>query len=347
MKKIYTAFVSSEYEHLRHIRKEIIDKLLDYAILPICMEHFTLAANGGKEALYNLIDDSDFFILLLSDEYGSLAEDGKSWTEHEYDYAVQQKKPILAIRFPEFEELNSLPEEKLTDNQRHLLEFGKKVSFAQKTDNNPENTKNIISKFVDRYKPDASGWLKNEDYETCPEKLNEWKKAHNALDISGLWYHVHLNDEDHNYIRTGTVRIVQDFNPCNYKDIHIEGQNYNVDHYNEAEKTIYENKMKSSKFNGDYILNDNGELTGIFKVRRTFTGDFNNIPVERGDKKGMHEFSIDVTPPEQTTEYFDGDFYDFAPSPKHGRIFIFRTKEARDAFVMEQRSDIIEKRNPQ
>ena len=92
--KIYLAFISSEYERLRKQRNAIIDILLDFDIMPIGMEHFTTSYDGNFSDIEIFIDQSDFFILLMSDNYGSTDANGISWTEREFDYAVKKNKKI-------------------------------------------------------------------------------------------------------------------------------------------------------------------------------------------------------------------------------------------------------------
>ena len=90
MKKRYSAFVSSVYTSLLDEREQVIRCLLNQQWIPICMEYFTLSAGDNFSALQDLIDDSDIVVLLLGREYGSVAEDGISWTEKAQGRIVRQ-----------------------------------------------------------------------------------------------------------------------------------------------------------------------------------------------------------------------------------------------------------------
>ena len=171
----------------------------------------------------------------------------------------------------------------------------------------------------------------------------KWREEHKEFDISGSWYHVHLSDDDESYIRVGTIKIEQDFTPNNYKDLIMEGYNFNVDYYSASENTLHENKMKSSKFTGEYTLKENGEIFGIFNSKRMFSSKFNNLEVQKGVKRGIHDFSL-ITDFDGYTNCIEGEFHDEAPSPKSGRIFLFRSVDDRNNFVMENRSDYIQTR---
>lgn len=78
-----------------------------------------------------VIDDSDFYLLLIAGKYGSIGKDntGKSvsYTEMEFDYAVSTGKPILAFIH---ENIDSLPRSKTesTSRKAHYLETFRKRS---------------------------------------------------------------------------------------------------------------------------------------------------------------------------------------------------------------------------
>ena len=85
MKKIYSAFVSSAFTSLRDERNQVIDVLLDFDILPIGMEHFTVSTNGNFSDIQEYIDDSDSFIMLLGDRPSSFV----CSTPTVYDFLLQ------------------------------------------------------------------------------------------------------------------------------------------------------------------------------------------------------------------------------------------------------------------
>lgn len=88
MNKVYTAFISSAFESLRDERNIVINALLDMRVLPIGMEHFTASSSGEFSDIQELIDESDFFIMLMGKFYGSCDKNGISWTEREYELSI-------------------------------------------------------------------------------------------------------------------------------------------------------------------------------------------------------------------------------------------------------------------
>lgn len=342
MSKIYTSFISSAFESLRDERNIVIDCLLDYRILPIGMEHFTVSANGEFSDIEELIDESDFFIMLMGSEYGSCDDNGISWTEREYIYATQKNKPIIVIKCDELVKLESKKREELSEEQIKQMNFANGISFAREV-SDEFGIKKIMSQFFNSYNfAKCRGWKRVDCVEDDRGGTREWQKKNKVFDIGGKWYHVHLNDKDLEYIRIGTVKIEQDFTPENYLNLHIEGINYNVLYYDTEKNELRENRMKKSCFVGEYKMSENGKIFGIFNSTRAFEGTFDSVNVFQGTHRGIHDFTLDIF--ENVTERIDGEFHDEAPSPKTGRLFLFRDINERNAFVLENRESIIKKK---
>ena len=61
------------------------------------MEMFPAADSEQFEYIKTIINESDYYVLVVAGRYGSIAEDGDSYTEKEFNYAVEQGIPILAF----------------------------------------------------------------------------------------------------------------------------------------------------------------------------------------------------------------------------------------------------------
>ena len=342
MKKIYTAFISSEFESLRDERQKVIDKLLDFKIMPIAMEHFTVSSSGQFDEIKELIDDSDIFVLLMGKKYGSHDENGVSWSEREYEYAMLKKKQIIAIICDELIPNLTTDPASLSEEELKQVEFCKRIKFARNVDSK-FSVEKILEQFLAAGKYiNEIGWSRIENVSLTPEQIEEWRAENKVFDIGGLWYHVHLSDDDEKYIRIGKVIIEQDYSPDNYTSLHITGTNHNIDYYDSGNEKFKENITKRSEFEGDYSLKNNGKIQGIFTSKRIFNGEFNLVEVASGSRRGIHDFLIDVY--SDSTDCIIGEFHDEAPSPKMGSIYLFRNKCDRDEFVLENRGNVIEMR---
>ncbi|MBQ8406462.1 MAG: DUF4062 domain-containing protein, partial [Clostridia bacterium] len=162
-KKMYSAFVSSVFESLRDERSTVIDCLLDNKVFPVCMEHFTVSTSGKFSDIEEKIDDSDFFILLLGKHYGSQDDEGVSWTEREYDYAVSRKKEILVLICDELAENRKKDYASLSKDEQCQVDFANKISFARTVTDEltiPKIMRQYFSQ-IDFHK--LVGWTRNAD----------------------------------------------------------------------------------------------------------------------------------------------------------------------------------------
>lgn len=91
-------FVSSTFKDLVEARELVIQGLLEADCLPAGMEMFPASDSEKWDLIKGVIDDSDYYLLIIGGRYGSVDEvDNLSYTEKEYDYAVSQNKPVLAF----------------------------------------------------------------------------------------------------------------------------------------------------------------------------------------------------------------------------------------------------------
>jgi hypothetical protein len=94
---IHTVFISSTFEDLREERAEVQKAVLRLGCLPIGMELFPSADNDAWGYIQGEIKRSDYYVLLVGGRYGSVADDGMSYTEKEYRYARELNKPCLVF----------------------------------------------------------------------------------------------------------------------------------------------------------------------------------------------------------------------------------------------------------
>lgn len=98
MDKKYQVFVSSTYEDLKTQRDQAVKTILRMGHLPVGMEMFNAADSTQWEIIKRHIDNSDYYVLVLAHRYGSIdKEDGISYTEKEYNYALEKGVPCLGF----------------------------------------------------------------------------------------------------------------------------------------------------------------------------------------------------------------------------------------------------------
>ena len=65
--------------------------------MPAGMELFPAADDTAWELIKDVIDASDYYVLIVGGRYGSLDEEGIGYTEKEYRYALSTKKPVIPL----------------------------------------------------------------------------------------------------------------------------------------------------------------------------------------------------------------------------------------------------------
>lgn len=97
IRKRLQVFVSSTYSDLIHERQAAVEAILTAGNIPAGMELFTSGDESQMEVINQWIDESDVYLLILGGRYGSVEpRTGKSYTHLEYEYALNQNKPLFA-----------------------------------------------------------------------------------------------------------------------------------------------------------------------------------------------------------------------------------------------------------
>tara|TARA_B100000749_G_scaffold16081_1_gene12383 strand:- start:100 stop:1128 length:1029 start_codon:yes stop_codon:yes gene_type:complete len=129
MDKKYQVFVSSTYVDLLEERKEVIQALLELDCIPVGMELFPASDDDQWTFIQSVIDDCDYYVLILGGRYGSCSESGMGYTEMEYRYALETGKPIIAFVYKDPSQLAVSK----TDQDQELSEkLGKFRELVQK-----------------------------------------------------------------------------------------------------------------------------------------------------------------------------------------------------------------------
>ncbi len=97
IRKRLQIFVSSTFSDLIPERQGAVEAILTAGHIPAGMELFTSGDESQMEVIKQWIDESDVYLLILGGRYGSVEPtSNKSYTQLEYEYAIQQSKPIFS-----------------------------------------------------------------------------------------------------------------------------------------------------------------------------------------------------------------------------------------------------------
>lgn len=163
MEKKYQVFVSSTYSDLIDERKEVIQALLELECIPVGMEMFPAANNDQWTLIKRLIDDCDYYILIMGGRYGSMSKEGISYTQMEYEYAVNQSIPIISFLHSNPDKILSGKSEKDPEKAVKLQEFKTRVELKLcKYWDSPSDLGSKVSRSLIRLIKDnhRNGWVK-------------------------------------------------------------------------------------------------------------------------------------------------------------------------------------------
>jgi len=97
-KRKLQVFISSTFADLKEERQAAVEAVLTAGHIPAGMELFTAGDESQMNVIKRWIDESDVYLLILGGRYGSVEPiTQKSYIHLEYDYAVEQQKPLFAV----------------------------------------------------------------------------------------------------------------------------------------------------------------------------------------------------------------------------------------------------------
>jgi Domain of unknown function (DUF4062) len=174
--KRYQVFVSSTYTDLVSERQAVIGALMQLDAIPSGMELFPAANDDAWTLIKKVIDDCDYYLLMIGGRYGSFDSEGIGFTEKEYDYAVSMGKPVMAFLHGQPDDIPSGKSEKTEAAQGKLKLFREKVQGSKHckywttADELAGQVALSFAYFTKTYP--AIGWVRA-DQQDSPETLKE------------------------------------------------------------------------------------------------------------------------------------------------------------------------------
>lgn len=175
MDKRYQVFISSTFVDLVDERREVMQALLEMDCMPAGMELFPAGNEDQWTLIKGVIEQSDYYLVILGGRYGSMTEEGISYTEKEYDYAVELGIPVMGFVIAD---PDAIPVGKTDRNEaaaKKLDEFRAKVQTRMTKDwKNAEDlgskvTRGLIHLIKNNPRP---GWVRG-DRAMTPETRAE------------------------------------------------------------------------------------------------------------------------------------------------------------------------------
>ena len=185
--KRYQVFVSSTYADLKDERQRVIQALMEMDCIPAGMELFPAADEDQFAFIKKVIDDCDYYILIIGGRYGSLTASGISYTEQEYEYANEKEVKVIALLHENPAEipvgksdLDPVLRERLAAF-RESVSTGRLVRFWKSANELPGIVALSLSKTIKTYP--ARGWVRADRVHSAEllVELNEVRKQNELL----------------------------------------------------------------------------------------------------------------------------------------------------------------------
>ncbi len=127
MEKRYQVFISSTKKDLEKVRQDTALTMLDDKFIPVGMEQWGATPIDSWSLIRKFIDQCDYYVLIIGGLYGTINEqNGLSFTESEYNYAVERNIPVLAFLYKELDNLPSGKVESSAKRKKCSKSFEKK-----------------------------------------------------------------------------------------------------------------------------------------------------------------------------------------------------------------------------
>lgn len=168
MEKRYQIFISSTYKDLIEERQKVTQGILKLYHFPIGMEMFHADNEEQWTQIKKTIDMSDYYVLIIGRYCGTLIEDeGISYTEKEYDYAISRGIPVLIFIMSDDAKKEAYGTES-NKQKKALSRFIKKVKKlpCEFWKNSDELAYQVTSTLSMKFKEDnRNGWKPFNPYE--------------------------------------------------------------------------------------------------------------------------------------------------------------------------------------
>ncbi|HHQ6631956.1 TPA: DUF4062 domain-containing protein [Serratia fonticola] len=262
MKK-YQVFISSTFTDLHEERQAAVSAILKNGHIPAGMELFTAGDKNQWEIIRRWIDESDVYILILGGRYGSIEkESGLSYTELEYNYAVDTGKPLFSIVINDSyldEKVRLKGKEVLEQENPQLLK-----SFKEKV------TSNLVSFFSDLKD------IRLAIIESLPEiargrELSGWISGNSIPDVNGLVSEIGKLNEENGQLRRDNEQLIA--------KIKRAAAGVDVEEFDNIRKLLLSEKFLLKK--DEYGLEEDLKITTLRLVNIYKTNLINGLAISR------------------------------------------------------------------
>lgn len=164
--KRHQVFLSSTYRDLKAERLKLHDALLRDQYIVAGMEMFGADSRPPWQVIQRELALTDYYLLIIAGRYGSPGPGRVSYTEAEYDSAVEKGIPVLAFIVADLDKLPSGQVERTQKKRKALSNFQEKVKKAHTVefwDSSDDLVRKVSSALLRAVREnDRPGWTRGE-----------------------------------------------------------------------------------------------------------------------------------------------------------------------------------------
>lgn len=180
--KRYQIFLSSTFKDLEEERRAVQDAIISMGDFPVQMESFPATDQSQMDYIAPLIEQSDYYVLIIGGRYGTIDDDGFSFTHKEFKHAVEKGVPVLVMVHGKPENIAAGKSESTEIGRKKLKEFiaeaeNKRIRKAWETIGELKLAVREALDHAKRAKP-RIGWVRGDSIASFDalEELNEVRK---------------------------------------------------------------------------------------------------------------------------------------------------------------------------
>jgi len=290
LEKRYQVFVSSTFADLKDERQKVMQTLMKMDCIPAGMELFPATDEEQFEFIKRIIDDCDYYLLIIGGRYGSITAQGISYTEQEYKYALERKLKVIALLHKNPDQIPFDKSEQTPELRVRLQDFRDKAATGRVVEfwKNAEELPGIVAlSLINTIKIfPAIGWVRADKVssEELLIEINELRKKNTEISkaLSEIEPSIFTGseDKDFSYIygslnRLENIDVTIKSKTTNTDDFVIKNYSLNlaslIPFISKSEIHEYDWDLISSMILDDIFPNrvDNIDNRKIFSVAKT------------------------------------------------------------------------------
>lgn len=257
-------FVSSNFTDLIAERQAAVEAILSSGNIPAGMELFSAGDESQMTVIKRWIDESDVYLLILGGRYGSIEpQSGKSYTQLEYEYALEKNKALFAVVLSD-----KFIDEKLAKEGKSILEL----------DNNKElkefksfvKSKMIV--FCNDKKDIQLAIFKTLSEFAYSKELTGWIRGDNALNSNLLAEEIARLTKENDELRKANLNKNILFNGLSYNELKslLKCEEAIIDEYIDTHDTLFEYLLYIGESLAQKIITTNRKTSSNLRKLKNF-----------------------------------------------------------------------------